>query len=165
MLHQEVVECNHVQIVSNSGNRVKKENNMMLLLRMTKTLGKNKIGRIILLLLMVINKKVRMKVKKLDHNSEDHGEFKQYTYCIYFPLFTINADFISILFVLFVRCFEVLGYDIMLDSNLNPWIIEVNHLPRYVLYSLYHITMRPLSADLAVSTLICCCLLFTAMVL
>jgi tubulin polyglutamylase TTLL6/13 len=31
------------------------------------------------------------------------------------------------------RCFEVLGYDIMLDSNLNPWVIEVNHLPRYVL--------------------------------
>ena len=48
------------------------------------------------------------------------------------------------------RCFEVLGYDVMIDSNLNPWIIEVNHLPRYVLYSLYHITMRPLSADLVV---------------
>ena len=31
------------------------------------------------------------------------------------------------------RCFEVLGYDVMIDSNLNPWIIEVNHLPRYVL--------------------------------
>jgi D-alanine-D-alanine ligase-like ATP-grasp enzyme len=29
-----------------------------------------------------------------------------------------------------VRCFEVLGYDIMIDSLLNPWLIEVNHLPR-----------------------------------
>ena len=48
------------------------------------------------------------------------------------------------------RCFEVLGYDVMIDSNLNPWIIEVNHLPRYVLYSLYHLTMRPLSATLVV---------------
>jgi tubulin polyglutamylase TTLL6/13 len=28
------------------------------------------------------------------------------------------------------RCFEVLGLDIMIDSNLNPWMIEVNHLPR-----------------------------------
>lgn len=28
------------------------------------------------------------------------------------------------------RCFEVLGLDIMVDSNLNPWMIEVNHLPR-----------------------------------
>jgi tubulin polyglutamylase TTLL6/13 len=28
------------------------------------------------------------------------------------------------------RCFEVLGYDVMIDDNLNPWIIEVNHLPR-----------------------------------
>lgn len=31
------------------------------------------------------------------------------------------------------RCFEVLGFDIMMDHNLNPWLIEVNHLPRYVL--------------------------------
>ena len=28
------------------------------------------------------------------------------------------------------RCFEVLGLDIMIDSNLKPWLIEVNHLPR-----------------------------------
>jgi hypothetical protein len=30
------------------------------------------------------------------------------------------------------RCFEILGYDIMIDSNFKPWLIEVNHLPRYV---------------------------------
>jgi hypothetical protein len=28
------------------------------------------------------------------------------------------------------RCFEILGLDIMIDSKLNPWMIEVNHLPR-----------------------------------
>lgn len=28
------------------------------------------------------------------------------------------------------RCFEVLGFDIMIDHTLKPWIIEVNHLPR-----------------------------------
>ena len=29
------------------------------------------------------------------------------------------------------RCFEVLGLDIMVDADLKPWLIEVNHLPRY----------------------------------
>ena len=27
------------------------------------------------------------------------------------------------------RCFEILGFDIMIDSNLNPWLIEVNCMP------------------------------------
>ena len=29
------------------------------------------------------------------------------------------------------RCFEILGLDIMVDSALKPWLIEINHLPRY----------------------------------
>ena len=28
-------------------------------------------------------------------------------------------------------CFEILGFDIMLDENLKPYLIEINHAPSF----------------------------------
>jgi len=28
-------------------------------------------------------------------------------------------------------CFEVLGFDIMLDHKFKPWLIEINHTPSF----------------------------------
>ena len=28
-------------------------------------------------------------------------------------------------------CFEILGFDIMVDDNLEPYLIEVNHAPSF----------------------------------
>ena len=29
-------------------------------------------------------------------------------------------------------CFEILGFDIFIDKNLKPWVIEVNHTPSFI---------------------------------
>jgi hypothetical protein len=44
------------------------------------------------------------------------------------------------------RCFEVLGIDVMVDSQLRPWLIEFNHLPRYP-RPLDRLTVRSFGTD------------------
>ena len=32
-------------------------------------------------------------------------------------------------------CFEILGMDVLLDTDLKPWILEVNHTPSFTIDS------------------------------
>ena len=34
-------------------------------------------------------------------------------------------------------CFQILGFDVMIDDNLKPWLIEVNHAPSFATESMF----------------------------
>jgi tubulin polyglutamylase TTLL6/13 len=40
------------------------------------------------------------------------------------------------------RCFEILGFDVLLDANLKPWVVEVNHSPSLSCDSLFDIDLK-----------------------
>lgn len=39
-------------------------------------------------------------------------------------------------------CFEILGFDVMLDRDLDPWLIEVNHSPSFNVDSILDLTTK-----------------------
>ena len=39
-------------------------------------------------------------------------------------------------------CFQIFGFDIMLDTDLKPWLIEVNHSPSFCTDSPLDLTMK-----------------------
>jgi tubulin polyglutamylase TTLL6/13 len=40
------------------------------------------------------------------------------------------------------RCFELLGFDVLIDANLKPWVVEVNHSPSLSCDSLFDIDLK-----------------------
>lgn len=39
-------------------------------------------------------------------------------------------------------CFQILGFDIMLDAELKPWLIEVNHAPSLATESVFDANIK-----------------------
>ena len=51
------------------------------------------------------------------------------------------------------RCFEILGFDIMVNTNLKPSLIEVNHLPSWGTDSPLNETIKSLVITQALSSI------------
>lgn len=39
-------------------------------------------------------------------------------------------------------CFEILGFDILLDRSLKPWLIEVNHAPSFATETQFDLQLK-----------------------
>ena len=39
-------------------------------------------------------------------------------------------------------CFQILGFDVMIDEDLKPWLIEVNHAPSLATESAFDLTVK-----------------------
>ena len=39
-------------------------------------------------------------------------------------------------------CFHILGFDVMIDRHLKPWLIEINHAPSLLTDSAFDFTLK-----------------------
>ena len=39
-------------------------------------------------------------------------------------------------------CFQILGFDVLIDKNIKPWLIEVNHAPSLATDSAFDLSVK-----------------------